>query len=348
MGIGYATREQVKTALGSTASAYDDAEVDDALRGAMAAVDALCHRDHLHPVLATKYWDWPNDQGTAYYRLWLGKHGLISAASLTAGGTAIASYQLGPVNSGPPYDRVEIDLSTSSAFASNASTHQRAIALLGLWGYTDESRSAGTLAEALDASETDIDVTASPYVGVGSLIKVDSERMLVTDRTLIDTTVNLGGNLTASLANTIVPVSSGTSFARGETILIDSERMTVQAIAGNNLIVKRATDGTVLAAHASGADVYAARTLTVERGAAGTTAATHTTSTALTVWRPPALAQQLTIAEAVVDRLQAGAGYARTAGSGENERESAGKGLMDLRKRVQASPLCRKGRTWAV
>lgn len=348
MGIAYATREQVKAALGSTASAYDDAEVDDALRGAMAAVDALCHRDHLHPVVATRYWDWPNDQLTAYYRLWLGKHGLISITTLTAGGTAITGYQLGPINSGPPYDRVEIDLATSGAFAANASTHQRAIAILGLWGTTDDARSAGALAEALDASETDIDVTVSANVGVGSLIKVDSERMLVTERTFADTTVNTSGNLTASLANTTVPVSSGTSFAKGETILIDSERMTVQVITGNNLTVKRATDGTVLAAHTSGADVYAARTLTVERGAAGTTAATHDTAATLTVWVPPALAQQLTIAEAVVDRLQAGAGYARTAGSGDNERESAGKGLVDLRKRVQASWLCRKGRTWAI
>jgi hypothetical protein len=45
------------------------------------------------------------------------------------------------------------------------------------------------------------------------------------------------------------------------------------------VIVERQWSGSVLAAHSSGDTIYAYRTLTVQRGQLGTTAATHTTAT---------------------------------------------------------------------
>jgi hypothetical protein len=141
-------------------------------------------------------------------------------------------------------------------------------------------------------------------------------------------------------------VSDGTQFAVDEVILIDSEKMRIDDIAGNTLTVTRPWDGTTLAAHTASADIYAPRTLTVTRGALGTTAATHNSAATVYRWNPPAAVRQLCLAEAVNDLLQGRAGYARTAGTGESEREMTGRGLEALRKRVYVSH-GRKARTRA-
>jgi hypothetical protein len=96
-----------------------------------------------------------------------------------------------------------------------------------------------------------------------------------------------------------VPVASGSAFAVDEAILIDAERMLITDIAGNNLIVKRGWDGTVLAPHTTGAHVYAPRSLAVRRAVLGTIASTHTLGTAVARWDPPGPVNQLTIAEAL-------------------------------------------------
>jgi hypothetical protein len=134
----------------------------------------------------------------------------------------------------------------------------------------------------------------------------------------------------------ITGVTAGT-ITVGETLLVDSERMLVVDVAGTTLTVKRAWDGTVLAAHTSGADLYAPRTVTVTRGALGSTAATHTISTALTRHVVPGPVRELSVAETVNLLLQRQSGYARTVGSGDNVRESSGRGLRSLRDQVWTS-----------
>jgi hypothetical protein len=117
---------------------------------------------------------------------------------------------------------------------------------------------------------------------------------------------------------------------------LDSERMLIVDIAGNNLTVKRAWDGTVLAAH-TGSSIYAPRTLTVTRGALGTTAAIHTTAAAITCHVVPGLVRELCIAEATNLLLQGASGYARTIGAGDYTKESSGTGLANLRDQVYAA-----------
>jgi hypothetical protein len=85
----------------------------------------------------------------------------------------------------------------------------------------------------------------------------------------------------------------------------------------------------------------------VARGALGTTAASHNTAATVYRWDAPGPTRQLCVAEAVTSLLQGRSGYARTAGSGEYERETTGRGLKDLRERVYVSH-GRKARTRAV
>ncbi len=340
MQPSYATREEIKAELDVRETARSNARIDRVLDDASRAVEDLCHRPHFYPVIATRYFNWPNAQSGTSWRLWLDDSELISVTTLTSGGTTIGAsdYFLEPNRSGPPYNYLEIDLGSGSAFGGG-DTHQRDIAITGLWGYRDDETTLSATAEALDASGTGIDVDAatSAAVGVGSLLRIDSERVIVTGRSQLDTGQNLGGNLTAANNNVSVSVSSGAAYAIDEVILIDSEKMRIDEIAGNTLTVTRAWDGTTLAAHTSGADIYAPRTLTVTRGALGTTAATHTTSAIVYRWDPPGPVRQMCIGEALTSLLQGRSGYARTAGSGEWERETTGRGLKDLRERVYAS-----------
>lgn len=333
MGYWISTREMVKSALDSKETARNNAQIDRAIEAGSRSVEGLLHR-RLAPTLATRYFDWPNQQHAQFYRLYLDENDLISVTSITSGGTTISSsdYFLEPVNTGPPYARLELDLSSTAAFGGG-DTHQRNIAITGLWGYSDDSEPAGATAEALDDSETGVDVTNSALIGVGSILKVDSERLIVTEKSMLTTGQTLQTQVLASVAENVLAVTTGSAYFVGETILLDSERMLIVDISGNNLVVKRAWDGTILATH-TGSTIYAPRTLTVVRGALGTTAASHLTAATLTKWAPPALVRDLVVAEAINSIQQETSGYARTVGSGDNEREIGGSGLIGLRKAV--------------
>ncbi|TDC63881.1 hypothetical protein E1258_09555 [Micromonospora sp. KC207] len=326
MSVWYTTREQVKAALDSVETARNNGQVDRAIAAATGTIEGRLHR-RFYPWTGTRYFDWPNGQYARPWRLWLDQHELISVTSLSSGGVTIGAsdYFLRPY-SGPPYNRVEIDLDSSAVFGGG-STHQRDVTITGVWGYRDDESRAGTLAEALDASETAVDVTDSASIGVGSILRVDAERMIVTGKTMLDTGQNTGGALTASVADVSVTVATGSAYTVGETILIDGERMLIVDIAGNVLIVKRAWDGSVLASHSSGADIYAPRTLTVTRGALGTTAAAHDSATAVARHDPPPGIVRLATALALDDLLQQSSGYAREVGSGESQREASGRAL---------------------
>lgn len=350
-GIWYATREAVKAELDVKETARSNARIDRAIEDASRAAEGLCHR-RFYPVQATRYFDWPPRQGMTPWILRLDDQELITVASLASGGQTITSdeYNLEPINSGPPFNRVEIKLS-SDASLGGGDTYQRDVQIAGLWaGCPLTETPVGVSAEILDDSETSVDVdgATSAVVGVGSILRIDSERILVKDRAQLSTGQTLGGSGLTNQNNAVtVTVGSGTAFAPGEVILIDSERMLVEDIAGNALTVRRAWDGSTIAAHTVGVTIYAPRTLTVARGALGTTAAAHASGSTVYRFDPPGSVQQLVIAEALTSLLQGRSGYARTAGSGENEREASGRGLADLRQRVYVSH-GRKARTRAV
>ena len=333
----YATREQVKRALDYKETARNDAQVDRAVESGSRAVEDLCHRV-FYPRVATRYFDWPDRNRSRSWRLWLHQHELVSVATLVVAGEALdpADYFLEPANSGPPYTHVEIDLSRNAAFSSG-NTHQRAIAITGVWaGAPVDEAIETTISEDLDDSETGVDLAGGSEIDAGSLIRVGSERMLVT--AVSDASDDaLTAPLTASQNDVTVPVVDGSWFVAGETILIDSERMLVVAVSGDNLTVKRAWDGTVLATHALLSDVYSKRVLTVVRGAYGTTATTHTTGATVSRWLPPTLVRDYALAYAIDQLLQESSGYSRVVGSGEMSQEATGRALGRARAAAFAS-----------
>lgn len=318
----YATREDIKKALDFKETARADDRIDRVLEAASESVDDQCNRNEFAPTILTRFFDWPSGQYARPWRLWLDASGLISVTEVSSGGVIadLATVLLEPNRKGPPYSRIELNIATSSGWIGG-NTHQRDISITGLWGYTANETLLGATVTALnDTSRTvTVDAATSGDIGVGSLLRVGTERLLVTGRRQADTGQTLTMAADGQAKTTTIPVVDGAEVAVNETILVGGERMLVVDVAGNNVIVRRSWDGSTLAAHDTGATVWAPRLLTVQRGALGTTAAAHDTGATVQRWDPPALVRTLTIAEAVTTLSQEPAGYgrvARTSGGG--------------------------------
>jgi hypothetical protein len=351
VGVAYATRETVKAALDSATTAYDNARVDRAVEFASRQVESLTVR-RFYPEIATRYRDWPNREYAEIQRLWLdGTFELISLTSLVSGGLTIApaNYFLRRADGleEPPYTLLEINLGTATSFFSVGTTWQRSIALTGVFGYNLVTAPAGTLAAAITlTTATTCTVSDSASIGVGSLITIDTERLIVTGKASASVSTITADLATLNSANG-VSVGNGALYVIGEVLTIGTERMLIVDITGNTLVVKRAYDGSTLAAHTNGDTVYAPRALTVQRGVLGTTAATHLISAPIVVQTYPGPVVSLTVAYALNELLQQGAGYARVAGTGDSQREFTGRGIAAL-ERDAISSCGRRVRTAAV
>lgn len=353
----YITREEVMRALDVKLAGYSTQQVDRQVLMASETVEDTTKR-FFYPIDGTKSFDWPNFQYAYPWRLWLDKWELAAQPTLVVTGTFLpnpvviptGNYICQPYNSGPPFTSLELRRDQNSSFGAN-STPQLDISITGSFGYWAKTRSAGTLATALTATQTTIQVSEGDTPGVGDTIWVDSERILVQDKQPVSTGVALtSGATTASAADNSIVVPSGQVFAVGEVITVDSERMLIQSILGNTLMVKRSWDGTILTTHNAGTTIWADRMLTVARGINGTTAATHSNSAPISVSIYPGLIKELALAEAVIGLTQEPSAYAfdlesRTrveqnvyggTGHGQQREPAIGIGIQDLRDRTAA------------
>ena len=353
----YCTREEVRRALDVKQAAWNDTQIDRAIDAARDSINKLMNRS-FYPNDTTFYVDWPNFQRSYPWRVWLDAAELadvtVNPPVVTSGGTTIPNSAIfwGNPRYAPPYDYLELDRSQSYSFGSGA-TPQRNIAITGTRGYWLKTSPAGTFAADAASGDTTITVSSGSLIGVGDLLiagnpaTAGAERMVVTDAWFVSTSYSFTGPTTASLSDNIMAVSDGTKFSRGEVLQIDSEWCLVQNIIGNNLTLKRAWDGSLLATHSAGT-IYAKRSLSVLRGQLGTTAAAHTNGTALSISVVPGLIKQLSVAEAIVSVTMEPAAYAGSSGdnpsqSGQTPGPPPGQGLPDLRDRTFSS-YGRKGR----
>lgn len=352
-GAWYTTRGRVMRATDIKAAAYASSEIDRCIETASAAVDDLCHRGARErgipgfaPWKGEITFDWPTSVNRGPWRVWLGRFRLISLSAVTSGGSSIptASVLLEPYASGPPYNRIELDRASQYSLNYGTGVGQRSLVLDGLWGETDRALTRSGWSLGGSVNDSAVTVTVNAPVDVGHILLVDSERMIVQERAW--GTSGQTGTLTASMSAQTLAVSDGTAFFAGEELLLDAERVLVQDVIGNVLVVKRAIAGSTLAAH-TGAVIYYSRSFTVERGALGTTAAAHSSGAAVYVWEAPAPVEQLTIAYALDQRAQETSGYARTIGSGENERNASRTSIRELEDRVRFA-YGRTARTLAV
>lgn len=334
----YATREAVKAALEVSATAYADRMIDRYLGAASRSVEGLLHR-RFYPERRTIAVDWPNHSYSPPWTLWLDDNELISVETLTSGGVVIPAEDFtlrrADDKQEPPYSEIQINIGGGSWFRSGTS-FQRAVTILGLFGDkdTDTSFADARLGASIDSDDNTIvlnPVDGTYNVGVGSLVLIGSERLILVNRRMSDTGINTAATLDASQADQTLAVTDGTNFGVDEIIMVGAERMRVNEIAGNNLIVTRSFDGSALDDHASGVDIYAQRTFLAQRSALGSSGVGHTVGDSVYAHEYPSMVTELTIAEAIVLLDQSGAAYGRTVGSGANQAESNGAGLDALR-----------------
>ena len=312
----YATREAVKRAVRSNGSENDEA-IDRLIEAASRDVDNMTHRWFI-PRTQTRLFKWPGTYGLGDI-LWMDAD-LISVTTLKtraqdSSPTTISSsdYFLEPVNNAPPYNRIEIDISSSASFESG-DTSQRSISVEGSWGFSADTVSVGTVASGLDSDATVTTMVTSngsltSGVNVGDTLLIESEQVFVTD----------GG--THGINN-------------GEIIQVDSEQMLVRSSTATVLTVERAYNGTTLAAHSNDVAVHIFRTLTITRGVNGTTGATHADATAVTAYRAPGPIRELTMAMAIAAFTQEAAAYGRTVGAAGGTVDVTGPDLPALTQRI--------------
>jgi hypothetical protein len=356
----YCTREQVRRALDIKQASYDNGRIDRAICAGTDAVESLTQRK-FYPLDATRMWDWPNFQYAYPWRLWLDQYELAAIPTAITTGSLlpvpvvipVSSVICHPINEGPPFTRIELRRDKNSAFGYN-STPQLDISITGTFGYWMKTRAAGSLAASALAADQTITVSDGVSPGVGDVVIIDSERMIVDDAQYVSTGVSFVGLSTAKASDNIVTVADGTKFTVGEVLQVDSEWLLIASITGNNLTVIRAWDASILSAH-TGGTIYARRLLNVLRGSLGTTAASHSNNAPIVVSDVPGLVREMAIAESVVYLTQEPNAYGGAAApqkattqarGGFNVSEMpAGAGLPDIRQRLGNSKFTRKARS---
>jgi len=329
----YATREALKAAAGWAGIAYD-ADVDRLLEVHSEFVEAAYDR-HFFPRVETRRYDWPTNRQASARILWFDED-FQSVSSFVASGATISSndFILRRPFGDPrePYDRLELDDDSDATFGSGG---LQSLVVTGVTGFSADEAPAGAVGTGgITDSATTLLVTDASKVGVGDLLKIGSERLLVADRAFVATGATLSADVDDLAATTTIAVSSGTSVKAGEIVLVGAERWYVETVAANSLTVRRAQDDSVLQAHSSGAAIYAARSLTVVRAAYGTTAAAHSADAAIVRNVPPAPITAYVIAAAIAERAQESAGYG--AGIGPGGQTTPDRiAFLDLRKRTK-------------
>ncbi len=329
--VCYITREVVQQAIEDKTTLRNAGRIDRCIASASRDVEGLTHRK-FYPWAGTRYKNWPTNTGPNY-KLWLDADEVISVSALTVddGSVDSSDYYLEPQSYGPPYNAIELNRDTSTTFSG--SPLQRNVAITGVFaGCALRESDCGSLAVTANDSVTSWTVTNGSLPGVGHILRVGTERVQVTDKIAVNTSQTINAELGAQNNQQTVLVDDGTSFYAGETILLDAERMRIEAVTGNTLAVRRAVDGTVLATHANAAAVWAYRGLIVARGALGTVAAAHNSADPLLAFEPPSLVQELTLAYALNAFSQSQSAYARVIGSGDNQREAPGRGVRDIER----------------
>jgi hypothetical protein len=348
----YATVEQVSASPEMMHSAYAKDLIITKLAASTRSIEDFLHR-RFYPERRTILVDWPNHSFSPSWEIDLGINEMISVSQVLSNGTDITSdviLRRADDIDEPPYDLLQVDLSSNAAFSAGT-TWQQAITITGLFSGDKDTSTAlagSVLSGGINASVTTIVLNPSSgyYTpGIGSLLLIGTERMLVANRNMASSGQIISADVAALQSTTIVPSGGAATFAIGEVILIDGERMLINDIAGTNLIVTRAWDGTTLAAHTNGATIYGLRQFIVQRGALGSTAASHSDAASVYTHEYPPTVNELCVAETLVSlQRQIGAygGGAPDSNAGRSMSE-----IKELRERVWAA-LARKGRLGAV
>lgn len=240
---------------------------------------------------------------------------LISVTTLVNAGTTLsaADYILKPEDGHwayGPYGEIEIDPDSNVLLGWVDETD--GVVITGKWGlYNRTAPLTATVADTTqqDASQLTLKLSNAGEASPGMVLLVGSEQELVTGwSTPIASATQLNGAITNS--DEILTVDDASLVNIGELVRIDFEQMLVKDrnTTTNKLYVMRGYNNTARAAHLDNATLDVYRTVTVERGVNGTTAATHANGLAISRYLAPDDVQMLSkqIATLLVNKAKSG------------------------------------------
>ena len=312
-------------------------EIDRAIAAASRRIDSMTDRRIYPQIAVKKHFRWCPTFTTQPDRLWLGDEYLQSFTSVKSDGTTIDLTKVIalPVNTGPPYNRIELTGLTFTKSEAEAVS----VEIQGDWGSTLETIKVGGSPGAVTASATTMFISDSSRVSPGTVLKVGAEWILVEDqkyRTVTETVVDALADRTA---DDQIVVTDASGFYAGEHIAIGGETVCIEDTYDNTLIVTRAVRGSKLADHAAGASIRKQDEYTITRAALGSQAASIAADDPVYVWQPPATVKELAIAETLQAMQHQGNAYLSSFGGTDSSSSKSKKlnssPLGDLRDRVR-------------
>jgi hypothetical protein len=240
---------------------------------------------------------------------------LLEISAISNEGQALTSvdYILKPDDghwANGPYTKIVADI--DSALLYTWSDLVDDIPITGKWGlYNRSAALTATVADTTQQSDSQLTLKLSSAgeASPGMVLLIDTEQELVTGWSdPIASTTQLNGAITNS--EEILTVDSATVINIGEIVRIDFEQMLVKDrnTSTNKLYVLRGYNNTARASHLDNATLDVYRTVTVERGVNGTTAAVHANGVSVSRYFAPDDVQYLAkqIATLIVNKAKSG------------------------------------------
>jgi hypothetical protein len=312
----YCTREETRRAADVQLASYSDARIDRAIQSSADDVDRLLSRNFMLNDTTVAF-DWPNYQYAYPWRLWLDAAELadvtVNVPVVNSGGVIIPNsaifwgnpaYNPSTGENRYPYTYFELDRSQNYSFG-NGPTPQREIKITGSFGYWRVFEPAGQLAASMGSSDSTATVNDGNTPGVGDMMLIDNERMLVTDSAFSTLSAGFSTGIVNAFPSDNTGVTTATLF-KDEVIQVDSELMLVTQVGpqANTYLIKRAWGGSTIQTHSPSANIYARRLLSVTRGVKGTLATTHSNNAPITILSIPGTVKQLAVAYSIVSVTQ--------------------------------------------
>ena len=193
------------------------------------------------------------------------------------------------------------------------------LVIIGPWGMWEQWESTGLTGTLAASSTTSLVMSSGAVLWPGMILLIESEQLLVTagcgGENSPDPTAAvslLAADMTES--DDVITVDNGTEFFAGEVLRIELEDVLIRRKAGNAMVVTRGWNNTRRAQHDIDTAIYVYRTVTVERGVNGTTAAAHA-GKAISKFKIPEDVNYLTRQIAALMRMKAMTGFSGRGGN---------------------------------
>ena len=184
-----------------------------------------------------------------------------------------------------PYS--EIDVAADAANLSAWSDELEGVVIPARWGLYEETEDTGATTSASQiSSATSLQVSNGAKLSPGAVLLIGSEQELISAYdTPVSAVTTLNGTIDATQESIVV--ANGALLNIGEIIRIGVEQMRILDISTHTLYMQRHWNKSLGVAHTTGANIDVYRKFIVARGANGTTAASHDTSTTINRYLVP-------------------------------------------------------------